>query len=219
MAAGDIVLIGAGGHARVLIDVLRRAGFAPAAAVDLDVRLHGSAVGGVPVIGGDEAVYAKAPSSLRLVSAVGNIPSGKASGLSVRRAAYERFSMRGYAFMTVISRDAVVSAAAVLEDGAQVITGAIVHPGARIGADAIVNTGARVDHDCVIGAHSHVAPGAVLCGGVRVGSEAHIGAGAVVIPGIAIGDGAVIGAGAVVTTDVPRGAMVLGIPARAPSRV
>lgn len=219
MAAADIILVGAGGHARVLIDVLRRAGFAPTAAVDLDARLHGRAVDGVPVIGGDDAIYARAPSGLRLVSAVGNIPSGQASGLAVRRAAYERFSARGYAFMTVISRDAVVSAAAVLEDGAQVITGAIVHPGAVIGAGAIINTGARVDHDCVVGAHSHVAPGAILCGGVRVGTEAHVGAGAVVIPGIAIGSGAVIGAGAVVTADVAGGSMVLGIPARAPGRV
>lgn len=215
----DIILVGAGGHARVLIDVLRRAGFAPAAAVDRDQRLHGAVVDGVPVIGGDEAVLARDPAGVTLALGVGNVPAGTISGLSVREAACEFFTRRGYAFMTVVSRDAVVSAPAVLENGAQVITGAIIHPGCRIGAHAIVNTGARIDHDCVIGACSHIAPGAVLCGGVRVGPRTHVGASAVVIQGITVGEHAVIGAGAVVTADVPAGSAVLGIPARVPRRV
>lgn len=214
MTSPDIILIGAGGHARVLIDVLRRGGFTVAAAVDRDERLHGRAIDGVPVIGGDGVVYARAPETVVLVSAVGNAPSAGASGLHVRRAVFDRFTARGYAFRDVISPDAVVSAAAVLEPGCQIITGAIVHPGARIGMGAIINTGARVDHDCVIGPCAHVAPGAVLCGDVAVGAETHVGAGAVVIQGVRIGDRAVIGAGAVVTADVLSGTVVLGIPAR-----
>lgn len=214
-ATPDIIVIGAGGHARVLIGILRRQGIAVAGCVDINPALHGTAVDGVPVIGGDKALFALDPGSVRLVSGQGNVPGKGASGLARRRAVFERFGQRGYQFMSVVSADTVISDTAVLEEACQVVTGAIIHPGARIGVNTIVNTGAQVDHDCVIGAHSHIAPGAVLCGGVTVGSESHVGAGAVVIPLIKIGSGAVIGAGAVVVQDVPDGTTVLGSPARA----
>ncbi len=219
MTKPEIIVIGAGGHARVLIDILRRRGEVVAAAIDANPALHGKPLDGVPVIGGDDAVLARDPAAVLLVNGVGNIPGKGTSGLGRRRAVFERFMARGYRFMGVISPDAMVSSGAAVDSTAQVVTGAIVHPGAVIGANAIVNTGAQIDHDCILAAHSHVAPGAVLCGAVRVGAEAHVGAGAVVVPGIAIGEGAVIGAGAVVNADVPAGSMVLGIPARAPIRV
>jgi sugar O-acyltransferase (sialic acid O-acetyltransferase NeuD family) len=214
MTEPEIIIIGAGGHCRVLIDVLRRRGLHIASAVDIDVRLHGREVDGVPVIGSDEAVFIRDPADVRLVCGNGNIPGGGASGLVRRRGVFERFSARGYTFMSVVSRDAIVSNTAVLENAVQVITGAIIHPGSVVGVNCIINTGARVDHDCIIGPHSHVAPGAVLCGGVIVGPECHIGAGAVVVPQIKIGEGAVIAAGAVVIADVAAGATVRGIPAK-----
>jgi sugar O-acyltransferase (sialic acid O-acetyltransferase NeuD family) len=214
MADPDIIIIGAGGHCRVLIDILHRRGLRVAAAVDIDVRLHGREVDGVPVIGSDEAIFIRDPADVRLVCGNGNVPGGGVSGLARRRGIFERFSARGYAFMSVVSRDAIVSNTAVLENAAQVITGAIVHPGSVVGVNCIINTGARVDHDCIIGRHSHIAPGAVLCGGVVVGPECHIGAGAVVVPQIKIGEGAVIAAGAVVIADVAAGATVRGIPAK-----
>jgi len=93
----------------------------------------------------------------------------------------------------------------------------VVQPAVRVGENTILNTRCSVDHDCVIGAHSHIAPGAILCGSVRVGSGTHVGAGAVVIEGLRIGDAVVIGAGAVVIADVPDGATVVGVPARSPA--
>ncbi len=219
MTTPEIIVVGAGGHARVLIDILRRQGEAVAAAIDINPALHGTLLDGVPVIGGDDAVRHRDAAAVILVNAVGNVPGRGTSGLGQRRAVFERFAAAGYRFRGVVSQDAVVSARASLDPTAQIVTGAIIHPGTAVGANVIVNTGAQADHDCVLGAHSHLAPGAVLCGGVRVGTEAHIGAGAVVIQGVAIGDLAVIGAGAVVTADVPAGAVVLGIPARAPGRV
>ncbi len=214
MVEHSIIVVGAGGHARVLIGVLRRQGIAVAGCVDINPALHGAAIDGVPVIGGDDALFAMSPDGVRLVSGQGNVPGKGASGLARRRGVFERFGARGYRFMSVISPDSVISDTAVLEEACQVITGAIIHPGAKVGVNAIVNTGAQVDHDCVVGAHSHIAPGAVLCGGVTVGPESHVGAGAVVIPLVRIGTGAVVGAGAVVVRDVPDGATVLGTPAR-----
>jgi UDP-perosamine 4-acetyltransferase len=210
----DLIVIGAGGHGRVAVEVLRRAGLQPVAVVDADVRLHGTALDGVPVIGGDDVILARPVTDVLLVNGIGNAPGSAGAGLHVRQAVYERFRDQGYRFSQVVSRDAVVSVVAQLGDGCHIFTGAIVHPGARIGANAIINTGARIDHDCTIGPHAHVAPGAVLCGGVSVGAQCHIGAGAVIIQNVAIGDGAVIGAGAVVVAPVAPGARILGVPGR-----
>ena len=206
----ELYVLCAGGHARVLIDVLRRAGRVVTALTDDDAALAGTALDEVPVIGGREAIFARVPSEILLVNALGNIPRTGDAGLGRRRALFAQFKERGFRFETVISPDASISARARLNEGAQVITGAIIHPGCVIGANTIINTGAQIDHDCKIGDHCHIAPAAVLCGGVTVGEETHIGAGAVVVPGVTIGAGALIGAGATVVTDIPAGATVLG---------
>lgn len=210
----DITVIGARGHARVLIHLLQESGTPPAAIVDIDDRLHGTDVYGVPVIGGDDAVMAQNPSDIVLVNAVGNAPGSGQSGLNLRRALYETFKGKGFEFASVVSNDAIVSGKTTLGEGVQAITRAVTHPGVNIGDNTILNTGASLDHDCWVGAHSHIAPWAVLCGGVTVGDECHIGARAVLVPGIKVGDGAVVGAGAVVIGDVAAGTTVVGNPAR-----
>lgn len=210
----DITVVGARGHARVLIHLLQENGSPPKSVTDIDARLHGTDVYGVPVIGGDDAILAQRPDDIVLVNAVGNAPGSGKSGLGLRRALYETFRDKGFEFASVISNDAVVSSKASLGQGVQAITRATIHPGSNVGDNTIINTGASLDHDCWVGAHSHVAPWAVLCGGVTVGDECHIGARAVVVPSIQIGNGAVVGAGAVVISDVAAGTTVVGNPAR-----
>lgn len=210
----DITVIGARGHARVLIHLLQESGTPPVAIADIDDRLHGTDVYGVPVIGGDDAVMAQNPSETVLVNAVGNAPGSGQSGLNLRRALFETFKGKGFEFASVFSNDAVVSGKTTLGEGVQAITRAVIHPGVNIGDNTILNTGASLDHDCWVGAHSHIAPWAVLCGGVTVGDECHIGARAVLVPGVKVGDGAVVGAGAVVIGDVAAGTTVVGNPAR-----
>jgi sugar O-acyltransferase (sialic acid O-acetyltransferase NeuD family) len=214
----DLIVICAGGHSRVVIDVLQRAGQIVAAVIDADTARHGQKIDGIPIIGGDDAIFARSTDEVVLVNGLGNIPMTGSSDLDRRRALFERFSSRGYTFAPVISRDAIVSKSAVLIGACHIITGAILHPGVVVDNDAIVNTGAIVDHDCRIGAHSHIAPGAVLSGGVIVEPECHIGAGAVILQNIRIGAGAIVGAGAVVVEAVPAGATVLGSPARLSAR-
>ena len=94
----------------------------------------------------------------------------------------------------------------------------MVGTGTRIKDNAIVNTRAVADHDCRIGAHVHLAPGAVLSGGVIVGNGTHVGTGAGVIQGVRIGKGCLVAAGAAVTVDVEDGAAVAGVPARRMNR-
>jgi UDP-perosamine 4-acetyltransferase len=192
-----LIVVGGGGHGRVVLEALRSTASEVRGVVDRDPAVATMLPKGVPWLGDDTALAAFPPTQYSLVNGVGGIGDGK------RRALFERFGTEGYLFAAVHHESAIIAHAGVeLAEGCQVMAGAVVQPGVRIGANAIINTRASVDHDCLIGAHCHVAPGAVLCGGVIVGEDTHIGAGAVVIQGIQIGRGVVIGAGAVIRRHV-----------------
>lgn len=200
----QVVLIGAGGHARVLRDALDLSGHEILGIVDPDATQ--AARFGLPWLGNDDAPL---PAGALLVNAIGG--SGKTAP---RRAIFEHFQRRGHAFATVIHPTAIIAADVMIGEGSQVMAGAVIQAGARIGANCIVNTRAVVDHDCVIGDHCHLAPGSVLSGTVSIGACSHVGTGAAVIQGIRIGAHCLIGAGAAVTRDIPDGAAALGVPAR-----
>lgn len=172
------ILIGAGGHAKAVVEAAivtvgeiaayvdpRPAGWLRAAhlAADADVK-----VTGIPVVIGMGGVTA--------------------AQLKARLALLDSYLGRGHPAPAVVHPEAHVSASARLESGAIVLAGAVVQPGAVIGRGAIVNTRAVVEHDSVIGEGSHVAPGAIVLGGCRVGCCAMIGAGAVVLPGVMVDD-------------------------------
>lgn len=205
-----VLLIGAGSHARVLLDALSERDDVEVLGLT-DPRLAvGERVSGCQVLGNDDFLLARfAPAGVVLVNAIGSV---RCSG--VRRQAFERFSDAGYRFLAVVHPRAIVSSGAAIDEGTQIMAGAVVQTGARVGRNAIVNTGAIVDHDCEVGSHVHVAPGATLSGNVRVGEGAHIGTGAVVIQGLRIGAAALIAAGAVVVKDVAADDRVMGVPAR-----
>lgn len=120
----------------------------------------------------------------------------------------------GYPPLTVVHPRAYVATDAVLGRGCQVLVFAAVCASARLGDAVIVNTAASIDHDCILGDGVHVGPGARLAGEVIIDEYAFIGTGAVVLPRVRIGARAIIGAGAVVTTDIPKGAIVTGNPAK-----
>jgi sugar O-acyltransferase (sialic acid O-acetyltransferase NeuD family) len=192
-----MIILSAGGHAGVVIDALRTMGVIPLGALDS----RAGEVNGVPVLGDDD--YITRPE--KLANGLGNRATRHSSGLSKRHALYRKFRDLGCSFPPVIHAAAIVSDGADVCDGAQIMAGAIVQTGARIGKNAIVNTRGLVEHDCTVGDHSHIAPGAILCGGVKVGTEVHVGAGAIVLQGVKIGDRAIIAAGAIVTRDVLAG--------------
>jgi sugar O-acyltransferase (sialic acid O-acetyltransferase NeuD family) len=199
---GEVLLLGAGGHAAVVADVLADLGVGIRAVVAPSNDVH-RLLAHLPVVT-DQAVLDGELGDLPLVNGVGSVP-----GTTARRELHELYTSRGFRFLPVVSPRATVARSVLIGDGAQVMAGAVIQPGVSVGADAIVNTGAVVDHDCVIGAHAHVAPGATLSGGVQVGERAHIGTGAQAVHGVAIGAGAVLGAGAVAARDIPAGVAVL----------
>lgn len=204
-----LIIVGAGGHGRVLADALRVAGACVLGFTDSDANLQAATVDGLSVLGTDEVLAGFSVDEVVLVNGVGS------AGLpTARRALGERLRAEGWRFGTVVHPKAIVAEGAVLEEGAQVMAGAVVQPGARIGRNAVVNTGAVVDHDCEIGAYVHVAPGATLSGGVVVGEDSHVGTGAVVVQGVRLGPRTMVAAGAVVVRSDAGGATLMGVPAR-----
>jgi len=207
--APPVIIVGAGGHAAVALDVLRLTGRAVLGLVDDDPDLTGRRVAGHEVLGVGQAVFEHNPADVELVNAIGSVNRPDA-----RAAIFERFHQRGYRFAQVVHPAAGVAASAQLGEGVQVMAGAVIQPGAAVHADALINTRASIDHDTAVGAHTHVAPGVTVCGGVAIGAGCHIGAGATLVQGVRISSGAVVAAGAVVVRDVPAGATVRGVPAR-----
>lgn len=202
-----LILLGGGGHARVLLSALLQNG-SPVIGF-ADPNLSRTELLGVPRLGGDEAVLKHDPSKVLLVNGIGSV-----GNIDNRLKVHQYFRTRGYAFASVIHPSAIIAPERQLSEGSQIMAGAILQTGCFVGEGGIINTGARLDHDCVIGAHAHIAPGAVLSGEVQVGERAHVGAGAIVIQGVRIGEGSVVGAGAVVLRDVGAGCTVVGVPAR-----
>lgn len=209
------VLLGAGGHARVVLDAIGQLGWrdrvrgvlAPQVSDWQRERL------GVPWLGGDEFLAACDPEGTILVNGVGSV------GRIGRRASlFEEGRDLGFAFGAVIHPWAMVSAGATLGQGVQIMARGVVQTGACLAENVLINTGAIVDHDCRLEAHVHIASGAILSGGVLVGRGTHVGSGAVVRQGIVLGSGVVVGAGAVVVRDVRDGAVVMGCPAREKER-
>lgn len=199
-----VIVIGGGGHGRVVIEALLSEGIRVAGVVDPHPGVAANLPPAVPWLGGDDALAAYPPDAYRLANGIGGI------GEPHRRSTYERLLAAGYDFVRVQHPSATVArAGVVLGEGCQIMAGAVIQPGVRIGADSIVNTRAAVDHDCTIGEHCHLAPGAVLCGDVAVGAGTHVGAGAVIIQGVRIGSFAIVGAGAIILSDVPDHTIVI----------
>lgn len=203
------MVLGAGGHGKVVVDLLQRSeGPEPVAVLDPDPALHGDELLGVPVAGGDERLDGFDPGEVVLANGVGSVRD-----TTRRREVYRRQRDRGFRFATLLHPRADVAASAELGEGTQVMSGGVVCAGAVVGANGIVNTGSVVEHDCRVGDHVHVATGAVAAGAVTLGDGVHLGAGATVIQEVEVGAGTVVGAGAVVTRDLPAGVVAVGVPA------
>lgn len=202
-----LIILGAGGHSRVLLDIAALRGysvlgFSVPHATETEIM-------GYPVLGTDEDIISRDPSKVLLVNGVGSIAS-----LERRFEVYDRFCKQGFHFATLIHPSAVVAEDAILAEGVQLMAGTVIQPGSSIGENSIVNTKAAIDHDCTIGEHVHICPGVTLSGGVRIGKCSHIGTGAAIIQSLTIGEWSLVGAGSVVLKNVEARQMVVGAPAK-----
>jgi UDP-perosamine 4-acetyltransferase len=207
-----VIGIGAGGHAKVVIDILHlMGGYEIVWFLDAEKKLWGAKVTGmgITVLGGDSKLPELYEQGIRDAF----IGVGTVGDTQPRIRLYETVRKHGFQIVRAIHPSAVIAKSVEIGRGPTIMAGAVINPDARLGDNVIVNTGAIVEHDCVIGDHAHIATGAVLAGMVTVGQGAHVGAGASVRQGITIGEHAVIGAGAVVVRDVQAGTTVVGVPA------
>jgi sugar O-acyltransferase (sialic acid O-acetyltransferase NeuD family) len=201
-----LVLWGASGHGKVVLDVGRSQGsFESIVFIDDRYREIGPSFMLCPVLGGLEMLPSLRGCSF-LISIGGNAQRARCHAAAISQ---------GLAPTTLVHQTAIIAPSAVVASGTVVMPGVIINAGAVIGENCIINTGAIVEHDCRIADHVHISPRAVLGGGVSVGPFAHVGIGAVVLPGAIIGDEALVGAGAVVLREAPAHCTVVGVPAKA----
>jgi UDP-perosamine 4-acetyltransferase len=197
----QVYVIGAGGHAKVVISTLLAAGDNVQAIFDDDPRKWGESLLGIPVAGATSELGRL--TSARAVIAIGDNAS--------RRRLAKRFQRVDW--VTVVHPSATVHPSVQLGPGTVVFAGTVIQPATVIGAHGIINTGATVDHDCLIEDYAHIAPGAHLGGGVRLGEGGFLGIGSTVSPGVMVGRWTVVGAGGVVVRDLPDDVVAVGVPA------
>ena len=200
-----VIVIGAGGHAKVVIELLKAGGYQ----IDYCVANEGGQrfCMDVPVVFGDEHLGRLRKDGYSLV-----FPAIGSNMLRARLA--QQVLELGFDLVNALSPSAIVSPSATIGRGVAIMAGAIIYAESRIDDLAVINTGSVVDHDCHIGYASHLAPNTALAGNVKVGELAFIGIGTSVAPEITIGKNSTIGAASAVVSDIPEGVVALGVPAR-----
>ena len=206
MNSEPVVIIGSGGHAKVVIELIRAEGRYQVKGCT-GLGESGFVLGDVPILGTDSVLPAMlANGAKKAFVAIGD------NHLRLRLLA--QVLEMGFELINAVSPNAVVSPSATLGRGIAIMAGAIINASAEIGDGAIINTNAGVDHDCRIGRGAHIGPGSTLAGNVEIGCESFLGARTCVIPGVRIGSRAIVGAGSVVVRDVPDDVTAMGVPAR-----
>jgi len=198
----EVVVIGAGGHSKVVISTLLASGLRVVAVLDDDPLKTGGEILGVPVLAGLDGYLRE--HDFPVILAIGDNLA--------RRDVVRRFARVEWA--TVVHPSAYVHPSVTLGPGTVVFAGAVIQPDSKVGAHAIINTGATVDHDCELGNFVHLAPGVHLAGNVSIGEGALLGIGSVVKPGLQLGSWTTVGAGAVVVSDLAANITAVGVPAR-----
>jgi sugar O-acyltransferase (sialic acid O-acetyltransferase NeuD family) len=203
-----IVVIGGGGHAKVLISILKKSGYEVTGYTDRQDR---GSILGIAHLGDDRILpeLARAHGSGMAVIGIGKIDFSDS-----RIRLQQELSAMGFVFPVISSPDAVVNEAVVLGAGTVVFDGVVVNSGVETGRACIINTNSTVEHDCRIGDNVHIAPGVTLSGGVTIGDNCMIGTGACVIQSVTLCERCLIGAGSTVVKDIAVAGTYVGNPAR-----
>lgn len=206
-----IILWGAIGQAKLVKDVIDYSDSRILAVFDSNPD-HVSPFQDVPIYHGWDRFLEWAED--RDISEVGFVIGTAMEGRKFRLELHNRFCTMGLRPVSLIHPSAVIAPSAIIGEGSQIMAGTIIGPEARLGNQCIINTRASVDHENVFEDGVEIAPGATLCGLVKVGRYSWIAAGATVLPLVKIGRNAIVGAGSLVNKDVPDGTTVVGVPAK-----
>jgi sugar O-acyltransferase (sialic acid O-acetyltransferase NeuD family) len=198
-----LVLIGSGGHCRVIIDTAKRLGLNILGIIDIDYNGNKEEILDVPVIGGISTLSELDPNEVSVNVSIGD---------NLIRAKYFKMAKeKGFSTPSIISKTAIISEYATINSGNFINTAAVINAEAEIGENSIINTGVIIEHEVVIGKNCHVCPGVKIGGRVTIGDGAFIGIGTSVIDYVSIGNNAVIGAGSVIIGDVESNSKVVGV--------
>jgi sugar O-acyltransferase (sialic acid O-acetyltransferase NeuD family) len=193
-----LVIIGAGGHASVLLDILKQQNRKVIAYISPDTAENKELFEGIKHLQKDEDISQFTPEKIKLINGIGHMPNSQ-----LRAKIYQKFTELGYQFSGVIADSAIISSKASIASCAQVLAGAIVQVGSVIGANCIINTGAIIEHDTLIGANVHMAPKTLVCGSSKIGQASFVGAGATIINNINVGEYCVVAAGTCTVKNMP----------------
>jgi sugar O-acyltransferase (sialic acid O-acetyltransferase NeuD family) len=196
-----IVVVGAGGHAKVILSAAMECGLRISFIIDDDEAKWGKEIFGIKVKG---PISAYKNSNYSAIVAIGDNETRKKMVDNLIH----------FEWITIIHPHAYVHKSAIIGKGTVIFAGAVIQPDVIIGTHCIINTGSTVDHDCRIGNFVHVAPGVNIAGGVTIGEGSFLGIGSKVIFGKRIGEWTVVGAGSVVAQDIPSKVLSLGVPAK-----
>jgi sugar O-acyltransferase (sialic acid O-acetyltransferase NeuD family) len=206
----SILMIGAGGHARVLLDILNMNDHVQVLGIlDTNPDMFGKKILDIEILGDDSELKHFPPAKVQLVNGIGSIH------LPQKRChIFKKMKAQGYDFFSVLHPQTYIARDVILQEGVQVMAGSVIQTGSQIGDNVIVNTRTAIDHDCMIHPHVHLAPGVTLSGNVTVGELSHVGTGAIIMQGIQVGENSLVGVGAVVIRDVLANSQVIGVPAQ-----
>lgn len=199
------LIVGGGGHAAALAEILIKQGTQIVGVVSPQITAGGVLFEDIPHYLSDDDIFNFSPENTLLVNGIGSMPYQ-----SLRENIYNRFRNMGYKFATVIADSATVSDYSVLHSGVQVMNKCVINIGCTVGENTIINTSSSIDHDCNIGSNCHIAPGSVLSGHVEIQVGVHVGTGARVINNVTIGERSIIGVGANVINSIPAKSIVYG---------
>lgn len=195
----QLIIIGAGGHGRVVADIARLRNYESIAFLDDNTVENVNQIGRV-------SDFEKYIETADFFVAIGNN--------KIRKTIFENLNMRGCKIVNLLHPSSIIAADVILGKGIAVMAGAVINTGSQIRDGGIINTCSSIDHDCLVGAFSHISVGSHLAGAVTIGEESFIGAGATVINNISICKDCTIGAGAVVIKNIPEPGVYTGVPAR-----
>ncbi|MEA3321197.1 MAG: acetyltransferase [Bacillota bacterium] len=200
------VLIGAGGHAKVVVDILKESSKQILGFIDdnIEIREHN----GIPSLGDITEIPSILTKykNLKFIITIGSN--------EVRQEIYKKLKIFDINYGNAIHPSAIISSNTVIGTGTVVMANAVINSSTIIGGHAIVNTASVIEHDCIVGEFTHISPNSTLTGNVKIGKGTQIGAGATVIPNISIGEWSIIGAGSTVIRNLPSRMIAVGSPAK-----
>jgi sugar O-acyltransferase (sialic acid O-acetyltransferase NeuD family) len=207
-----IILVGAGGHCKVIIDIIKSTKNYNIVGVTDKTYAQGEEkhVLDIPIIGDDTILKELYNNGVKNAF----VCIGALQNIEVRDKIFNNLKALGFSMPVLIHNHAIVSPYANVHDGTCIMAGAIINPGALIEENCIVNTGAIIEHDCIVQRNTHISPRACIAGSVNIGYNTHIGMGSSIIQSVHIGNNVIIGAGAVVIENIVDNVVAVGIPSK-----